>query len=35
MRKLKDDLWALCDQYAGDEGGYGGEDEKLGEDKLA
>ena len=35
MRELKDDLWALCDQYAGDEGGYGGEgeEEELGEDE--
>ncbi|TFK82016.1 tubulin nucleotide-binding domain-like protein [Polyporus arcularius HHB13444] len=34
VRELKDELWALCDQYAGDDGGEGEDGgEEVGEDE--
>ena len=34
VKELKDDMWALCDQYAADGGeGLSGEEEDLGEDE--
>ena len=33
VRELKDDMWALCDQYAEDKDGHEEQEEEVGEDE--